>query len=151
MSVEIGVGLVWRCWERCKKGVEECVGTPTSPHLSASLHTFPHFNTTSTLTPYTLPHLAHIPDTSLTPQHTFPFPYHIFPLLPFMFPSYLTQLLKLPKIPRLTHHPQVSQILFTPPLSPNSFPYCPILALLLISYQNFLLCSFIAKFNLAIK
>ena len=82
-----------RCWVsvgrgigRVGRGVEECVGSPTFPHLSASQHTIPYFNTTSTLTPYTLPHLYH------TPQHNSQLLPHIFLLLSSMFPSYLTQL-----------------------------------------------------------
>ena len=106
VSGECG-GAGERCWvsvEGVGRDVEKCVGFSTSPHLSASQYTFPHFNSTSTDTPYTLPHLYH---TCPHPRHLpytptqLPIPTTHFPT-PFFYVSLILDptLLKLPKIPR---------------------------------------------------
>ena len=149
-----GVG----CGETCRVGVEECVGSPhTFPHNPKHFSTPPHIPTHFPQLPHNLyTHLIHSstpPSYFLTsptpPQHTSPFLPHILPLLqysPILDPTLLTT--KNSPIPP----PSIlSQILYTPSFTLNSFPYSSILALSLISYQNFSLCSFIAKFSLAIK
>ena len=118
------------------------------PHFSTPPHIPTHFLTTSILTPYTLPHLPPFILTSTTPPlrhstlpHSFPMFSHFFHI-----PPYLTQLLKLPKIPQFLHHsysPKFSILPYPPPiLSHTRFIINP--------HQNFSLCSFIAKFSLAI-
>ena len=115
-----GVRWVWRVWG----DVEECVSSP---------HIFPHISATSTLTPCALPHLPYtslIPDTSPTPQHTFPFLPPLFPLFPYSshtwpnslnyqkFPNYPT----IHTIPNSLYSSIPSQLF---PILPHAFPYPP--------------------------
>ena len=158
LSGECGERCWVRVWEevsgeygRCGKRCRRVCGLP--PHFSRHSHTlFPHVSTTSTLTPYTLPHLPILLTSPTSPPYpntlphsspTFSHSFHITP--------YLTQLLKLPKIPQCPHHPYSSKFSILPHSPPNSFPYSPTLALSIIPFQNFSLCSFIAKFSQAIK
>ena len=108
------------------------------PPLPHNFHTHPI--NCSTPSPISTPHPRHLP----IPQHTSTF------LTPYIFPPYLTQLLKLTKIPQFPHHPYSPKFSYSPFL-PDPFSYSPILTQSSIQYQNFSHCSFIAKFSLAIK
>ena len=133
-------------------GVEECVGfSHTSSHLSTSQHTFPHNFHAHSIHSATAPFiLTHIPDTSPSPQHTAPFLSHISFLL--SYPLILDPTTQTTKNSPIAPSCVLHHILYTSPFSSDFFPYSPpIRTLSLILYQNFSLCSFIAKFSLAIK
>ena len=139
-GVERGVG-------KCE-GCEGCEGS--EGNMGKGFHTL-----------YIFPHFSHIPTHfSTSPLHTFPHLHtptpssHISPLLPphfptsFIFPPYLTQLSKLPKISQFLHHPYSSKLLKTlyiPHTPPLVLPTVTLLFTLLHPYQNFSLFSFIGK------
>ena len=109
-------------WGRCRRVCPPHIFI----HLPTSLHTFPHFPPTSTLTPYTLPHLPHFFPTSPTPTpypNTLLYSSTTLPTSSIFFP-YLTQLLKLPKIPQFPHHPYCPKFSILP-RSPRFFLMLP--------------------------
>ena len=119
------VGVVFgECGNKCRvsvedvgKGVTECVGTPTFPHLYACQHTFPHFNTTSTLT-HTLFHTSPTYPTPPLLPNTLPIPPPQFST-----PSFYVSLI-LDPTPQTT---KTFPIIPSPITFPNSL-YSPILS-----------------------
>ena len=123
---------MWGAWremsDKCGGSVEECVAPP--PHSNA-------------LSPFSI-----LPHTFSTPQHTSPFLPRISPLLPY-FPHNWPNTLNYQKFPYSpTIHARPNSLYSS--ILPRFFPILPH-TLSLILYQNFSLCSFIAKFSLAIK